>query len=62
MYPMDEKKRSKGLEGKLRLMCDANPMSFIDEQADGASNTGQKRIMKHKPGELHQRIPVEWSE
>ena len=58
MYPMDEKMRSKGLEGKLRLMYEANPMSFIVEQAGGASTTGRQRIMEIEPAELHQRVPV----
>ena len=58
MYPMDEKMRSKGLEGKLRLMYEANPMSFIVEQAGGASSTGRERIMEVQPSELHQRVPV----
>jgi fructose-1,6-bisphosphatase I len=58
MYPMDEKMRSKGLEGKLRLMYEANPMSFVVEQAGGASSTGRARIMEVQPRELHQRVPV----
>ena len=58
MYPMDEKMRHKGLEGKLRLMYEANPMSFIVEQAGGASSTGRERIMEVQPKELHQRVPV----
>jgi len=56
MYPMDEKLRTKG--GKLRLMYEANPMSFIVEQAGGISSTGRERIMALKPAELHQRVPV----
>jgi fructose-1,6-bisphosphatase I len=58
MYPMDEKMKTKGLEGKLRLMYEANPMSFIVEQAGGASSTGRQRIMEIQPRELHQRVPV----
>lgn len=58
MYPMDEKMNAKGLEGKLRLMYEANPMSFIVEQAGGASSTGRQRIMDLQPSELHQRVPV----
>ncbi|MFU8837747.1 MAG: class 1 fructose-bisphosphatase, partial [Thiohalomonadaceae bacterium] len=41
MYPVDEKMKAKGGEGKLRLMYEANPMSFIVEQAGGASTTGR---------------------
>ncbi|MDX5333275.1 MAG: class 1 fructose-bisphosphatase [Gammaproteobacteria bacterium] len=58
MYPIDEKTRAAGKEGKLRLMYEANPMSFIVEQAGGASTTGRERIMDIQPKELHQRVPV----
>jgi len=56
MYPMDERIKEKG--GKLRLMYEANPMSFIIEQAGGMSSTGRERIMELQPKELHQRVPV----
>jgi len=57
-YPIDEKIKAKGQEGKLRLMYEANPMSFIVEQAGGMSITGRERIMEIQPKELHQRVPV----
>jgi fructose-1,6-bisphosphatase I len=56
MYPFDTKEAGKA--GKLRLMYEANPMSFIVEQAGGASSTGRERIMEVKPVGLHQRVPV----
>ncbi len=56
MYPRDSKLKEKG--GKLRLLYEANPMSFIVEQAGGASSTGRERIMQIKPEGLHQRVPV----
>jgi len=56
MYPYDLKDPSKA--GKLRLMYEANPMSFIVEQAGGASTTGRERILDLKPTGLHQRVPV----
>lgn len=56
MYPRDNKDPSKA--GRLRLMYEANPMSFIIEQAGGLSSTGHERIMEVKPTELHQRIAV----
>jgi fructose-1,6-bisphosphatase I len=56
MYPKDTKDPSKA--GKLRLMYEANPMSFIVEQAGGASSTGRERIMDIQPEDLHQRVPV----
>jgi fructose-1,6-bisphosphatase I len=58
MYPMDEKMRAAGKEGKLRLAYEANPMSFVVEQAGGASSTGRERILDIQPKELHQRVPV----
>lgn len=58
MYPVDEKLKAKGQTGKLRLMYEANPMSFIVEQAGGASSTGRERIMDIRPSDLHQRVPV----
>ena len=56
MYPMDSKIRKQG--GKLRLLYEANPMSFIVEQAGGAASTGRGRILDIVPTALHQRVPV----
>lgn len=43
---------------KLRLMYEANPMSFLVEQAGGTSTTGYERIMEIQPVDIHQRVPV----
>jgi fructose-1,6-bisphosphatase I len=56
MYPLDTKLKTEG--GKLRLMYEASPMSFIIEQAGGVSSTGRMRIMAIQPEGLHQRVPV----
>ena len=56
MYPRDTKDPSK--PGRLRLMYEANPMSFIVEQAGGVASTGRERIMEVPPTDLHQRVPV----
>lgn len=56
MYPIDSKIKDKG--GRLRLMYEANPMSFIVEQAGGGASTGHERIMQVQPDGLHQRVPV----
>ena len=56
MYPINSTISQQG--GKLRLMYEANPMSFIVEQAGGASSTGNQRIMEIQPVDLHQRVPV----
>ena len=56
MYPWDA--REPGKAGKLRLMYEANPMSFLIEQAGGASINGAQRIMEIQPDTLHQRVSV----
>ena len=56
MYPWD--KREPGKAGKLRLMYEANPMSWLIEQAGGASTNGRQRILDIQPTELHQRVSV----
>lgn len=45
-------------EGKLRLNCELNPMSFIVEQAGGMAIDGNNRILDLIPCSLHQRSPV----
>lgn len=54
LYPADRK----STKGKLRLLYEANPLSFIAEQAGGASSNGETRIMEVVPTELHQRTPL----
>jgi len=56
MYPAD--KRTPDKPGKLRLMYEANPMSFIVEQAGGAATNGHERILDVQPESLHERIAV----
>ncbi len=56
MYPWDKREPHK--PGKLRLMYEANPMSWLIEQAGGASTNGQQRIMDIPPSQLHQRVSV----
>lgn len=56
MYPADARDPDK--PGKLRLMYEANPMSFIVEQAGGAASDGQRRILDIQPTGLHQRVAV----
>lgn len=56
LYPADSKLKKQG--GRLRLMYELNPMSFIVEQAGGVASTGRERIMDIKPSALHQRAPV----
>lgn len=53
-YPADRK--SPG--GKLRLLYEANPFSFIFEAAGGRGTTGKERILDIVPTKLHQRVPL----
>jgi fructose-1,6-bisphosphatase I len=53
-YPGD----SKNPNGKLRLLYEGAPMSFIVEQAGGISTTGKKRVLEISPEVVHQRVPV----
>ena len=39
-------------------MYEANPMSFIVEQAGGACSTDRERIMEINPTGLNMRMPV----
>ncbi|OQR91616.1 fructose-1,6-bisphosphatase [Thraustotheca clavata] len=56
MYPWDRRYPEKA--GRLRLLYEANPMSFLIEQAGGASINGYQRIVTIRPSELHQRVSV----
>ncbi len=56
MYPWDQREPHK--PGKLRLMYEANPMSFLVEQAGGASTNGDQLIMDLVPTDLHERVSV----
>jgi len=44
--------------GKLRLLFEANPVSFIAEQAGGGSSHGKGSILDIKPESIHQRVPA----
>ena len=56
MYPWDKREPHK--PGKLRLLYEANPMSWLIEQAGGASTNGKERILDLQPGQLHERVSV----
>lgn len=45
-------------EGKLRLMYECNPLSFIIEQAGGKATNGERRIMEIEPLAIHERTPI----
>ena len=55
LYPPTKKHPN----GKLRLLYEANPMSFLVEQAGGTSMTADgHRTMDLQPRELHERVPL----
>ncbi|GIL07120.1 class 1 fructose-bisphosphatase [Betaproteobacteria bacterium PRO7] len=56
MYPWDKREPDK--PGKLRLMYEANPMSYLVEQAGGAATNGTQRILEIVPKKLHERVSV----
>lgn len=49
---------SQSPKGKLRLVYECNPLSFIVEQAGGRASNGSKRILEVSPTSLHQRSPL----
>jgi fructose-1,6-bisphosphatase I len=55
MYPADHRVAGKA---KLRLMYEANPMSFLIEQAGGAATNGFVPILDVPATSLHQRVGV----
>ena len=57
LYPADKRDPLKP-KGKLRIMCEANPMSFIAEQAGGLASTGAERVLDIQPEGIHQRVPL----
>ncbi len=54
MYPRDTRDPSK--PGRLRLLYEANPISFIIEQAGGLASNGHGRILDLVPQALHERV------
>ncbi len=55
LYPPTKKHPN----GKLRLLYEANPMSFLVEQAGGASVTAAgQRTMDIVPNQMHERVPL----
>ncbi|MEE9257165.1 MAG: class 1 fructose-bisphosphatase [bacterium] len=54
LYPGDKENPN----GKLRLLYECNPMSFIVEEAGGRASDGKRRIREIAPEKLHQRVPL----
>ncbi len=53
-YPGD----SKNVNGKLRLLYECAPMSFLAEQAGGKGSDGKGRVLDIQPDKVHQRVPL----
>ena len=56
-YPADTKD-PRIPSGKLRLLYEASPLSFVCEQAGGYASDGHQRILDIEPNALHQRTPL----
>ncbi|HEX2988583.1 MAG TPA: class 1 fructose-bisphosphatase [Chloroflexota bacterium] len=56
-YPANSKEETKS-QGKLRLLYEAAPLSFIAEQAGGYASDGTQSILEIQPAQLHQRTPL----
>ncbi len=57
MYPGEVTPDGKS-KGKLRLMYELNPMSYLVEQAGGKASNGKKRLLDVVPAGLHDRQPI----
>jgi fructose-1,6-bisphosphatase I len=54
LYPADIKQPN----GKLRLVYEAQPLSFIIQNAGGYASDGTQSILDIQPSALHQRVPL----
>lgn len=53
-YPAERNKP----QGKIRLLYEAGPLSYVVEQAGGYASDGCRPIVDIEPTELHQRTPI----
>ncbi|KAL3681037.1 hypothetical protein R1sor_023993 [Riccia sorocarpa] len=53
-YPADKKSKN----GKLRLLYECAPMSYLAEQAGGKGSDGHRRVLDIQPEQVHQRVPL----
>ncbi|XP_065847141.1 fructose-1,6-bisphosphatase, cytosolic [Euphorbia lathyris] len=54
LYPADKKSPN----GKLRVLYEVFPMSFLMEQAGGQAFTGKQRALELEPVKIHERSPI----
>ncbi len=57
MYPAEAGEGKKST-GKLRLLYEAAPMSYVVEHAGGRASTGTERILDIEPSSYHQRVAL----
>jgi fructose-1,6-bisphosphatase len=57
LHPKD-RPSGKRERGRMRLLYEANPLSFIIEQAGGAATTGRERVLDIVPSDLRERVPL----
>jgi len=53
-YPKDTRSST----GKLRLLYECAPLSFVAEHAGGLGSTGEENILDIVPTNIHQRVPL----
>ncbi|OGL47677.1 MAG: fructose-bisphosphatase [Candidatus Schekmanbacteria bacterium RBG_13_48_7] len=58
LYPEIRTADETKYRGKLRLLYEAAPLSFVVENAGGLASTGKERILDIQPTEIHQRVPL----
>ncbi|MBF6170747.1 class 1 fructose-bisphosphatase [Nocardia blacklockiae] len=56
LYPYDTREPER--PGRVSLLCGANPIAFVVEQAGGAATTGGERVLEVPPRAPHQRVPI----
>jgi fructose-1,6-bisphosphatase I len=56
-YPSDTKD-PRYPNGKLRLVYEGAPLSFISQQAGGYGSDGHRNLLDIQPKSLHQRVPM----
>jgi fructose-1,6-bisphosphatase I len=56
LYPGDQRRDYR--KGRLRLIYEANPISFLVEQSGGEATDTVRRVLDIKPKDLHARTPI----
>ncbi len=54
LYPRDTREHVRA--GRLRILYEVHPISFLIEQAGGLASTGEGRALELRPSSLHERV------